>query len=150
MSAMAKWTIAIVVLLGGNLVAMVVLATTATRDDAQVIPGYYDKAVHFDDTIDEAARSAELGWSTAPTLIASTLEVRVTDRAGNSLEGARVRVAGYPRAHAVDRIESELVASAPGVYRASVGGVRRGVHDLTITVEHEGKRFTQHATVEGR
>ncbi len=98
MSAAAKWSIAIVVLLGGNLIAMVVLATTASRDDAQVIPGYYDKAVHYDDTIDEAARSTALGWSTASTLIASTLEVRVTDRAGQVLDGARVRVAGYPRA----------------------------------------------------
>lgn len=150
MSAAAKWTIAIIVLLGGNLVAMVVLAITAHRDDAQVIPGYYDKAVHYDDTIDEAARSAVLGWSAAPTLIASTIEVRVTDRAGNALAGARVRVDGYPRAHAVDRLDSELVASAPGVYRASLRGERRGLHDLTITVEHEGQRFTQRATVEGR
>lgn len=150
MSAAMKWTIAILVLLGGNLVAMMVLATTAASGGAQVIPGYYDKAVHYDDTIDEAARSAALGWSTAPTLIASTIEVRVTDRAGNALSGARVRVAGYPRAHAVDRIESELVAGAPGVYRATVGGQRRGIHDLTITVEHEGQRFTQQATVEGR
>nr|MBA3457180.1 FixH family protein [Deltaproteobacteria bacterium] len=73
MSAAAKWTIAIIVLLGGNLVAMVVLATTANREDAQVIPGYYDKAVHYDDTIDEAVRSDALGWSAASTLIASTL-----------------------------------------------------------------------------
>lgn len=150
MSAAAKWTIAIVVLLGGNLVAMVVLATTANRDDAQVIPGYYDKAVHFDDTIDEAARSAALGWSADTTLIASTIEVRVTDRAGNALAGARVRVDGYPRAHAVDTLESELVASGPGVYRARVGGERLGLHDLTIIVEHEGRRFTLQATVEGR
>ena len=150
MSAATKWTLAIIVLLGGNLIAMVVLATTATRDDAQVIPGYYDKAVHYDDTIDEAARSTALGWSAAPTLIASTIEVRVTDRQGNALTGARVRVAGYPRAHAVDTIDSELVASSPGVYRALLGGDRRGLHDLTITVEHEGERFTQQATVEGR
>lgn len=150
MSAAKKWTIAILVLLGGNLAAMVVLATTATRDDAQVIPGYYEKAVRFDDTIDEASRSAALGWSAAPTLIASTIEVRVTDRDGNALAGARVRVAGYPRARAVDRIESDLVASAPGVYRAAVSGERRGIHDLTITVEREGQRFTQQTTVEGR
>ena len=150
MSAAMKWTLAIVVLLGGNLVAMVVLATTANRDDAQVIPGYYDKAVHFDDTIDEAARSTALGWSAAPTLIASTIEVRVTDREGNALAGARVHVAGYPRAHAVDTIESELVASGPGVYRARIDGEGRGLHDLTITVDHAGLRFTQRATVEGR
>ncbi len=150
MSAARKWTLAIVVLLGGNLIAMVVLATTATRGAAQVIPGYYDKAVHFDDTIDEAARSTALGWSAAPTLIGNTIEVWVTDRDGNALAGARVHVAGYPRAHAVDTIESELDASSPGVYRARIGGDGRGMHDLTIRVEHAGQRFTQHVTVEGR
>lgn len=150
MSAATRWTLAIIALLGGNLVAMVVLATTASREDAQVIPDYYEKAVHYDEAIDEAARSEALGWSAEPTLLASTLEVRVLDRAGNTVTGARVQVDGYPRAHAVDRIDTKLVASGPGVYRVRLAGQRLGWHDLRIVVEHEGQRFTQQATVEGR
>lgn len=150
MSAATRWTLAIVALLGGNLVAMLVLATTASREDAQVIPDYYEKAVHYDDTIDEAARSEALGWSAEATLFASTLEVRILDRAGNAVTGARVHVDGYPRAHAVDRIDTELVATAPGVYRAHLAGNRLGWHDLRIIVDHEGRRFTQQVTVEGQ
>jgi len=46
-----KWTIAIAGLLGVNVVASVVLAMTASHGSSQVIPDYYERAVHYDDAI---------------------------------------------------------------------------------------------------
>jgi len=150
MNAGTKWTLAIVGLLGGNLIAMAVLATTANRGGAQVIDDYYEKSVHYDDAIDEAARSTALGWSADPTLSADTLEVRVHGASGAPLAGARVRVDGYPRAHASDRFAIDLVAIGGDRYRAHVPGRRTGVHDLTIRVELDGAQFTRRIAVEAR
>ncbi|MDB4960091.1 MAG: hypothetical protein JWP01_90 [Myxococcales bacterium] len=150
MKAATKWTAAIVGLLGGNVLAMVALAVSAQHGTAQVIPGYYQKAVHYDDALDEAARSSALGWSAEVSVVAGTVEVRVRDRAGAMLTGARVHVGGYQRSRAADRFELELVAAGDGVYRGVLHGSRLGWHDLTIAVEHGGRHFTERATTEAR
>jgi nitrogen fixation protein FixH len=150
MSAATRWTVAIVGLLGGNVLAMAALAVSAQHGTAQVIPGYYDKAVHYDDAIDEAARSRALGWSAEVSVVAGTIEVLVRDRAGAMLSGARVHVDGYQRSVAADRFDVELVSAGEGTYRAALHGRRLGWHDLTIAVEHGGQRFTTRATTEAR
>lgn len=145
-----RWTLAIVGLLGGNLIAMGVLATTATRGSAQVIDGYYDKAVHYDDTMEEAERSKALGWSTDLTFTAETIEVRAHGATGAPLVGARVRVEGRPRAHAVDVFSVELVAIGGDLYRAQLPGRHLGWHDVTIHVEVGGAQFTRRLAIEAR
>lgn len=150
MSAATRWTIAIVGLLVGNVLAMVFLATVATRSDAQVIPNYYEKASHYDDTLAEARRSQQLAWATRTTLVDGTVEVAVRDAGGLALDGAKVRVSGYQRSRAKDTYELELTAGGPGVYRAAVIGEQAGVHDVTVVVERDGQRFTDHVVVEAR
>jgi nitrogen fixation protein FixH len=150
MNAATKWTVAIVTLLGGNVLAMAALAVGAQHGTAQVIPGYYQKAAHYDDAIDEAARSRALGWSVEASIVAGTIEVRVRGRDGAMLGGARVQVEGYQRSRADDRLELELGPVGPGIYRGVLHGSRLGWHDLTIAVERGGERFTERVTTEAR
>ena len=148
MSAKTNWTLAIVGLLGGNLLAMGVLATTAHTTQAQIIPAYDVAAAHYDDTMAEAERSRVLGWSATAEMRAGQVEVRVVDATGATLSDARVRVVGYPRAHAVDRIDVALIALGGGLYRAPLRAT--GWHDLTIVVEHAGSAFSQRMAVEAQ
>ena len=149
MSAATKWIIAIVVLLGGNIAAMVILAVVASATSPAIVPEYYERAAHYDDAIDEAARSRALGWSADVRIVRATLEVAVREAGGAPLDGAVVRVSGYPRAHANRTIDATLVAVGHGAYRAALPSAV-GVHDLTVVVERRGERFTAPATVEAR
>ncbi|MFN0250040.1 MAG: FixH family protein [Kofleriaceae bacterium] len=148
MSASTKWIIAIVGLLAGNIAAMIILATIATATTPGIVPDYYERAAHYDDAIDEAARSRALGWSVGLTLASGTVEASIRDASASPLDGAIVRVTGYPRAHATRRFDLTLVAIGHGRYRAVLPSV--GVHDLTVVVERGGERFATQVTVESR
>jgi len=148
MKAKTKWTLAIVGLLGGNLVAMGILAGIARSEQAQIISAYDVAAANYDDTMAEAERSHQLGWSATAELRGSQIDVRVLDASGAVLRGARVRVVGYQRSHAKDRFDVELVGAGDGTYRAPLSAM--GLHDLTITVEQGGQTFTQRTAVEAK
>ncbi len=147
MSAATKWILAIVGLLVGNIVAMVILATVASATSPGIVPDYYERAAHYDDAIDQAARNRELGWSAGAALSRDRIEVTVRDANAKPLDGAIVRVSGYARAHAERPIEVALVAVGQGTYRAAPPAPAVGIHDLTITVERGTDRFTMPVTV---
>jgi nitrogen fixation protein FixH len=150
MSAATKWFIAIVVLLGGNIAAMVILAVVASSTSPAIVPEYYERAAHYNDAIDEATRSRELGWSAEVRIARTSIEVDVREAGGAPLDGAVVRVTGYPRARATRTIDATLVAIGQGGYRAALPVAAVGVHDVTVVVERRGERFTAPATVEAR
>lgn len=149
MSARLRWIIAIVALLGGNVIAMVVLAVVAGTGANQVIPAYYDKAVNYDDEMARATASAALGWRAEVAMVGGALEVTVTDAAGRAIDGATVRVTGYPRAQVGDALDVALPAVGAGRYRGTVRE-RTGWHDLTVFAERAGARYSQHVAVEAR
>ncbi len=149
MNASAKWTIAIVGLLAGNVSAQVALAMVANAGKSQVIPDYYDHAAHYDDAIDEAAHSAKLGWRVTAAIVDGSAEVRAANADGTPLEGAVVRVTGYPRAHADRTFDLSLAATAAiGTYRARVQDAAEGRYDLRVVVERKGEHFGTTFTVD--
>jgi nitrogen fixation protein FixH len=150
MSASTKWIIAIVGLLAGNVAAMIILATIATATTPGIVPDYYERAAHYDDAIDEAARSRALGWTIEVALVDGAVEVTTRDATATPVDGATVRVAGYPRAHATRRFDLTLVAIGHGRYRGVVPAAAAGVHDLTVRVERRAEVFSTQATVEAR
>ncbi len=148
MSASTRWILIIVGLLVGNVAAMVILATVASATAPAVVPQYYDRAAHYDDAIDEAARSTALGWSATVRLTAASVAVEVRDATKAPLDGAVVKVTGYPRAHATRIIDVTLEATGHGTYVGGLPFTAVGVHDLTVVVERRGERFTMPATVD--
>lgn len=149
MTAGSKWLLAIAGLLASNTIAMIVLTVVASNGESQVIPAYYDRAVHFDDEIDRAAASRALGWRAEVAIAGGAIHVVVADAGGSAIEGARVRVTGYQRAHAADAVDVVLAAAGAGHYRGGVAA-RRGWHDLTVVAERDGARYTQRIAVEAR
>lgn len=147
MTPKTRWIVAILVLLGGNVGAMITLAIVANVGHSEVIPNYYEQSTHYDDTLHAAEVSRALGWHVHATLSDGSLEVTVRDAAGAPLVDARVRASGYPRAHSYEVIDVALTAIAAGSYRG-VADRTLGLHDLAITVERDGKTFSQRVVVE--
>jgi hypothetical protein len=77
------------------------------------------------------------------------IDAAVIDAQGRPIEGARVRVTGYQRAHAAEPIDVALINSGPGRYHGVLAG-RRGWYDLLVTVELGASRFSRRVTVEMR
>jgi nitrogen fixation protein FixH len=149
MTPRLRWIVAITGLLAGNVIAMVVLAVVANDGGTQVIPAYYDKAAHYDDELDRASASRALGWHADVAIAAGAIDVTVSDAAGHGVEGARVRITGYQRAHAGETLDIELATTGGGHYRADVRE-RRGWHDLTIAADLGVAHYLQHVAVDAR
>ncbi len=133
MSPTTKWILAIVGLLGGNVIAMIILIAASHDGGSQVIPAYYDKAVHYDDQIDQAARNAKLGWPVAAAVDHDALVIT------GAPAGADIHVTGYARAHA----DRTFALAGP---RAPLPA--HGWLDLTITVARGADLFIQHQALE--
>ncbi|MGN6103482.1 MAG: FixH family protein [Kofleriaceae bacterium] len=149
MSPAAKWLVGICVLLGGNAVAMAALIAFARDGGDQVIPEYYEQASRYDEVVDQAARSRELGWRATAAIEGGAVVVELRDAAGAPIAGARVQVAGHQRAHAGQRYDLALEPVAPGRYRGALA-TRAGTHDVTATAERDGARFVERLVVEAR
>lgn len=148
MTPRLSWLLAIVGLLAANVIAMMILAV-ASAGGTQVIPAYYDKAAHYDDELDRASASRALGWRAEVAFAGGAIDVTVSDAAGRAVDGARVRITGYQRAHASESLDVELAMIGAGHYRSTVHG-RRGWHDLTIAADRGDAHFTQRVAIEAR
>jgi len=137
MTAGMKWLLAIVGLLVANLIAMVILISFSASGGSRVVPKYYDRAVHYDDVIEQSAKNVALGWRVEARFVDRVLVVDVRDRAGARLADATVEVSGAPRAG----------NARPFVYRAPVDA---GIYDLTITIARGGERFIEQRVAEAK
>lgn len=149
MSPALRWTVIVVGLLAGNLIAMAVLIVSSKAEGAQVIPAYYERATKFDTEIDDAVRARELAWDVDATLDRGSISVEARDTVGMPIVAGRVRVRGFQRSHAAARFDVELRAVAPGRFAIERAN-EAGVHDLEIVVERGGVRFVAHRVVETR
>ena len=149
MQASTRWTLIIVGILGGSVLSMGTLIYFANDSRAgNVIPDYYQKAAHYDDTIAVAEASRQTGWTFAATWTGE-LVVHAVDRDGRALSGASVRVEGFHRAFAGERISQPLREHAPGVY-VGEPAKRVGAHDLQVTIDRDGQRFRGQASLEAQ
>jgi hypothetical protein len=147
MTARTKWVCAIVGLLAANIIGTSVLIGEAHHGASRVLPAYYERAVHYDDAIDQAARNRTLAWNVTTSICAGVAVVTAHDAHGAPIEHARVRIDGAERAVEV-AVTGELAAVAPGEYRARVGGT--GWVDLTIAIERGDDRFVRQLAIEAR
>ena len=147
MSAGKKWITAIVALLTLSVTTSVALAVLANNGMNEVIPAYYERAVHYDDAIDEANRSVALGWRVRVSMVGGAITVDGRDAAGAVVDGD-VQVTGFQRAHAAEAIDIKLSRGNDGVYRGAAKSSRLGAHDLVITVDRQHDHFVQRVSLE--
>ncbi|MEO8554081.1 MAG: FixH family protein [Kofleriaceae bacterium] len=148
MSAGTKWILAVIGLLLGNVLAGVVLIAAAHHGASRVLPGYYDRAVHYDDQLDQAARNLALAWRIDVELHDGVATVIAHDAAGVPIEHAHVHLDGVERARTAREITGDLVATRAGEYRARLGGA--GWVDLSITIDRGAERYVDQLAVQAR
>lgn len=148
MSAGTKWISIVVALLAGNVLAGVVLIGASHHGSSRVLDGYYEKAVHYDDAIDQAAADRQLGWHVDIAITDGVATVTARDAAGQPLAGAHVQLSGVERKASARVFSGDLVATRAGEYRAPVAGA--GWVDLAVTIERGRDRYVHRFALEAR
>lgn len=140
--------VAIVFLSNIGLAAWVIVRANSDPSFA-VESDYYEKALHWNDVIDQRERNAALGWSVTvegqPRLDAAgrcDLSLRVVDRDGAPISGATVAMEAIPIARAHDLRTLALDEVSPGSYAARIEHARFGHWQLRVRVERGSDVFT--------
>lgn len=143
------WPFLIVGLLVFGVGVNVAFLVVATGDPSFAVEeDYYGRALRWDETTREAAANRELGWTVEVDPAPSSkgpgwtdLSLRVVDRAGASVTGARVGLEAFHHARAGDRLKADLQADGER-YRATLPLRRAGLWELRVRVEHGATTFT--------
>jgi nitrogen fixation protein FixH len=136
-------------LLGMNFAVVGTTITLASRDKHFAVePDYYQRAVDWDVSQAEIARSAALGWrvsvSAAEARSASgmrTLTIRLADAEGRAVDGATVDVIAFHHGDASKRAAALMTERGPGVYQCEVGLVDPGLHEVRLVAQRGEQRF---------
>lgn len=149
MTAERVWPMALAGALVATVLANVVLVVAAGRGGgAAVAPDYYRRAVAWDSTLADEARSRALGWTLAATLTAAaaapahgTLDIRLRDSTGAPLAGATVRVESFAVARSASRLALILGETTGGRYAAALPVRRVEWYEFAVTAERGAARF---------
>jgi nitrogen fixation protein FixH len=128
-------------LLGTNAAIVAVTVYLAHSDPSFAVePDYYQKALKWDQAVQERTRSRALGW-TAQIELGGTgvtgrhVRLMLRDQAGKAVAGAQVRVTAFSALRAADRWTAEGREVEPGAYAFDlpIGRAGRWEFDLRAT-----------------
>jgi nitrogen fixation protein FixH len=148
-----------VALLAASAGANIALVVITSRDTSFAVePNYYAKALAWDQTMAQQARSEALGWSLglrvdpADARGRKTVTVRLADRAGAPIEGAEVAVEVFHNARASRILSAALSPEGQG-YVAVMPIDRPGLWEFRLRVTRGPEVFVATLTrdvTEGR
>lgn len=142
------WPLAMAAVLAITVVANLALLVAANAPGAaQVEPDYYRRALAWDSTQAERARSAALGWRAAARFIPrpghpAWIVVDLADASGRAVTGARLGLVAVHNLEPGASSSWTLTEVAPGRYRAEVAPHHAGRWELRLAASHERERFT--------
>jgi len=141
------WPLAIVGVLGLTVGANAVVYWVANRGEGpSVETDYYRRAVQWDSTLAEQARSRALGWRIAASLSPPAdgrgqLDLTVVDAQGAPVAGARVHVEGFAIAHSHLQLDAPLAEVAAGHYAVRLAVTHVEWHEFRFIVARDTARF---------
>lgn len=139
-----RWIFVCIGLLVGNAAVMSVLIVASTRSAPTVVPHYYERAVDWDRTVEEARAAERLGWKLELSLRQGGVTVEVRDASGQPLEGAAVSVRGFPRAFPKRQVALELVTGADGRATSAGEPLVPGWYELDLELQRGPVRIALH------
>jgi nitrogen fixation protein FixH len=120
------------------------IVSAFTGSDGLVADHDYDKALHYNDVVQQQKRQSRLGWQVGldpPGRLGDGVGVRVTGKDGRPLRGATVAVAfERPTAMGLDTAVT-LAEAVPGRYVGPVTLMRSGNWDAIIRIVHGQDRY---------
>ena len=147
MKAAAVWPMAIAIILSVTVIANLWLWREANAPGAAALePNYYARAIAWDSTQAEHSRSVALGCRADvafahPMASGAELRVRMADRTGAPLAGARVAVVGVHNLASATPSLWLLTERAPGEYVAVVRLAHTGRWELRVSATLGADRF---------
>ena len=146
-----RWPVLVIGALVIHVVVSLATVVVATSNPSYAVEeDYYQKALAWDARRAQDRHNLELGWQldfeVAPPPAAGSdpqLVVRLSDRSGRPLDGARVAVAAFHNARADQIVRVEPTAAANGVYACPLAMHRAGRWELRFTVDRGGEHFTR-------
>ena len=144
------WPGLIVGLLILHVVSVLVMVLVATRDRSFAIePNYYQKGLHWDQSVGQREASARLGWRAtlafegpADVLGRRTLVCRLKDAAGRPIDDAALDVVAFAHARAATRTSAPLTRRAPGEYEALLRVNRGGLWEFRLAARRGPDNWT--------
>jgi nitrogen fixation protein FixH len=126
------------------------MAIVAVRDpNFATEPDYYQKAIRWDQTQAQAAENQRLGYRLVlPESVKfdergrATVELKLSDRQGQSIRGARIVAEAFANAYSGDINQLAFSERTPGVYQASLTVHHRGVWVFRISALAGATHFT--------
>jgi hypothetical protein len=149
-----RWPVLIISALVIHVVVSLATVVIATSNPSYAVEeNYYQKALAWDASRAQERHNLELAWQldfeVAPPPAAGSdpqLVVRLADRDGLPLDGARVAVAAFHNARADQIVRAEPAATGGGVYACPLAMRRAGRWELRFTVDCGGEHFTRTVT----
>jgi nitrogen fixation protein FixH len=142
------WPVGLAALLVGSAGANIALVIITARDASFAVePDYYAKALAWDETMAQQARNKALGWSLGLRVEpvgerdGMTVAVRLTDRAGAPIEGARIAVEALHNARASHVLSAALEPRGSG-YAATMPLARPGLWEFRLRAARGAEVFT--------
>ena len=142
------WPLAIAAVLAITVVANIAVLVAANAPGAaEVEPDYYRRALAWDTTQAERARSAALGWRADAHFVprpgqATWIVVDLRDASGREVTGARLETVAIHNLEPGAPSRWTLAEVGPGRYRADVMPRHAGRWELRLEASHDGDRFT--------
>lgn len=141
-----KWPVFIIALLLGHVTAMIVLIYKSSGAGAhQVIPDYYQKALHWDRHLAQETTNRALGWKVSLAEISSEnrdhrLKITISDREGRALSDMAIKVFAFHKAHASETLTARAHAEGD-TYFIDLPIHRSGIWELQIEAQKENQTF---------
>ena len=141
------WPVGLAAVLGVTVLANIGVFLLAARNGgAEAVPDYYRRAVAWDSTMADGARSRALRWTidaslSAPAAGGGMLSLTLSDSTGTPITGARVKVEGFAVARADQRFDTALTEVGGGRYAVRLPVRRPEWHALDVTVRRGADRF---------
>jgi nitrogen fixation protein FixH len=144
------WPVLITSLIGIHIVSVVTMVVVATHDRSFAIePDFYQKGLHYDQTIQQQRENTRLGWSVKLEVsrpLSGTnmrnVACRLVDRDGKPLDGATVDLVAFAHVRASRRISCVLMSQDAGHYVGTMAFADPGIWEFRLAVTRGKEAFT--------
>lgn len=129
------WPAIVIAMIAVNLAGMIAVIMFATGDPSVAAePGYYAKAVGWDEQAARLRAGVRSGWSMRTRVESGRLVMRLTDAEGKPVSGAAVEVEAFAAVRSAERTRAAMIEAEPGVYATAAPELRPGLWELRYRV----------------
>jgi nitrogen fixation protein FixH len=145
------WPVLITSLISIHILSVVTMVIVATHDRSFAVePDYYQKGLHFEQTIEQRRENARLGWTIKldvgrPQSASNMRDVSclLCDRDGKPLVDAKIDLVAFAHLRASRTVSRILLPEDEGQYIATVPFNDPGIWEFRLVVTRGKDTFTQ-------